>query len=286
MTTRTSLTESELSEDELELGGIPLCAGEDSSGEGGRKMSPPGGSEGSSAGCPSEPEEARAGKRRSRPARSKARRVAANVRERKRILDYNQAFNALRTALKHDLSGKRLSKIATLRRAINRISSLSVFLRANPGGPPRRPCGHAECHGLLPEPGCEPGKDRGFQAPGESYPQTPGLQIHSHAHSHSHSHTYPLEQQLYSDSPGHLAPAGPPSPHYPHYSPDAQLYAPHDRYSPPLYGGGMGYQFGVRASCHQSPMDTFSDCPPGRPLTWQLSYLQGGSGYQQSLSMH
>uniref|UniRef100_A0A8C2TR35 Basic helix-loop-helix family member a9 n=1 Tax=Coturnix japonica TaxID=93934 RepID=A0A8C2TR35_COTJA len=63
-------------------------------------------------------------RKRSRPVRSKARRMAANVRERKRILDYNQAFNALRLALKHDLGGKRLSKIATLRRAIHRIAAL------------------------------------------------------------------------------------------------------------------------------------------------------------------
>eukprot|EP00062_Callorhinchus_milii_P015383 gi/632965651/ref/XP_007898997.1/ PREDICTED: class A basic helix-loop-helix protein 9 [Callorhinchus milii] len=58
------------------------------------------------------------GKKRPRPVRSKARRIAANVRERKRILDYNQAFNALRLSLKHDLNGKRLSKIATLRRGL------------------------------------------------------------------------------------------------------------------------------------------------------------------------
>ncbi|XP_030915642.1 class A basic helix-loop-helix protein 9 [Geospiza fortis] len=53
-------------------------------------------------------------RKRSRPVRSKARRMAANVRERKRILDYNQAFNALRLALQHDLGGKKLSKTATL----------------------------------------------------------------------------------------------------------------------------------------------------------------------------
>uniref|UniRef100_A0A8C9EEV7 BHLH domain-containing protein n=1 Tax=Phocoena sinus TaxID=42100 RepID=A0A8C9EEV7_PHOSS len=68
-------------------------------------------------------------RKRSRPVRSKARRMAANVRERKRILDYNEAFNALRRALRHDLAGKRLSKIATLRRAIHRISALSLVLR-------------------------------------------------------------------------------------------------------------------------------------------------------------
>ncbi|XP_007520533.2 class A basic helix-loop-helix protein 9 [Erinaceus europaeus] len=83
-------------------------------------------------------------RKRARPVRSKARRMAANVRERKRILDYNEAFNALRRALRHDLGGKRLSKIATLRRAIHRIAALSLVLRASPA--PRWPCGHLECH--------------------------------------------------------------------------------------------------------------------------------------------
>ncbi|XP_036925938.1 class A basic helix-loop-helix protein 9 [Sturnira hondurensis] len=92
-----------------------------------------------------EAEEVPSSRKRARPVRSKARRVAANVRERKRILDYNEAFNALRRALRHDLGGKRLSKIATLRRAIHRITSLSLVLRASP--PPRWPCAHLECHG-------------------------------------------------------------------------------------------------------------------------------------------
>ncbi|KAM7069581.1 class A basic helix-loop-helix protein 9 [Molossus nigricans] len=92
-----------------------------------------------------ETEEVPSSRKRARPVRSKARRVAANVRERKRILDYNEAFNALRRALRHDLGGKRLSKIATLRRAIHRITALSLVLRASP--PPRWPCGHLECHG-------------------------------------------------------------------------------------------------------------------------------------------
>ncbi|XP_032285150.1 class A basic helix-loop-helix protein 9 [Phoca vitulina] len=92
-----------------------------------------------------EAEEAAGGRKRARPVRSKARRMAANVRERKRILDYNEAFNALRRALRHDLGGKRLSKIATLRRAIHRIAALSLVLRASPA--PRWPCGHLECHG-------------------------------------------------------------------------------------------------------------------------------------------
>lgn len=92
-----------------------------------------------------EAEEVTGSKKRSRPVRSKARRMAANVRERRRILDYNEAFNALRRALRHDLGGKRLSKIATLRRAIHRIAALSLVLRASPA--PRWPCGHQECHG-------------------------------------------------------------------------------------------------------------------------------------------
>ncbi|TSK49644.1 Class A basic helix-loop-helix protein 9 [Bagarius yarrelli] len=86
-------------------------------------------------------------KKRKRPFRSKARRVAANVRERKRILDYNQAFNALRVVLNHDLSGKRLSKIATLRRAIHRISALSSILHLNSREKESVPplCVHPEC---------------------------------------------------------------------------------------------------------------------------------------------
>ncbi|NXD27120.1 BHA09 protein, partial [Spelaeornis formosus] len=93
-------------------------------------------------------------RKRSRPVRSKARRMAANVRERKRILDYNQAFNALRLALKHDLGGKRLSKIATLRRAISRITALSLSLH---GAGRCGPCGHSECRARAGLPAQGPG---------------------------------------------------------------------------------------------------------------------------------
>ncbi|XP_029885079.1 class A basic helix-loop-helix protein 9 [Aquila chrysaetos chrysaetos] len=92
-------------------------------------------------------------RKRSRPVRSKARRMAANVRERKRILDYNQAFNALRLALKHDLGGKRLSKIATLRRAINRITALSLSLHSTGRC---WPCAHSECRSRAGVPRCPP----------------------------------------------------------------------------------------------------------------------------------
>uniref|UniRef100_A0A8B9CGY5 Basic helix-loop-helix family member a9 n=1 Tax=Anser brachyrhynchus TaxID=132585 RepID=A0A8B9CGY5_9AVES len=108
----------------------------------------------------------------SRPARSKARRMAANVRERKRILDYNQAFNALRLALKHDLSGKRLSKIATLRRAISRITALSLSLH---GAARCWPCAHSECRGQ----GARDGRPRLPGAAGYGgYPPESQLQHH------------------------------------------------------------------------------------------------------------
>uniref|UniRef100_A0A8C6JSI4 Uncharacterized protein n=1 Tax=Melopsittacus undulatus TaxID=13146 RepID=A0A8C6JSI4_MELUD len=104
-------------------------------------------------------------RKRSRPVRSKARRMAANVRERKRILDYNQAFNALRLALKHDLGGKRLSKIATLRRAINRITALSLSLHG------AGCCWHSECRSRAGVPVQEPGvKPSRHQLPWEPAP--------------------------------------------------------------------------------------------------------------------
>lgn len=130
----SSIAGSEFSEEELELG--TLGQGDEESPKESFQDSE------SSTGSPSEPEEGQT-KKRNRPVRSKARRMAANVRERKRIMDYNQAFNALRVALNHDLSGKRLSKIATLQRAINRISALSVFLNSNP---PSKACSHRECN--------------------------------------------------------------------------------------------------------------------------------------------
>uniref|UniRef100_A0A3Q1FYY3 Basic helix-loop-helix family, member a9 n=1 Tax=Acanthochromis polyacanthus TaxID=80966 RepID=A0A3Q1FYY3_9TELE len=133
--TQDSVAGSEFSDEELEL--EVLGQGED-------ERSPKASFQDSecSSRSPGDPEEGQA-KKRNRPVRSKARRMAANVRERKRIMDYNQAFNALRVALNHDLSGKRLSKIATLQRAINRISALSVFLSSNP---PSKPCTHRECN--------------------------------------------------------------------------------------------------------------------------------------------
>ncbi|KAK1158233.1 class A basic helix-loop-helix protein 9-like [Acipenser oxyrinchus oxyrinchus] len=156
MNRTASLTESELSEEELEA---TLLENEDELSEGCHHFKCSRDSESST----SEVEDSKS-KKRSRPVRSKARRTAANVRERKRILDYNQAFNALRMALKHDLNGKRLSKIATLRRAISRISSLSMFLHMNPV----RRQSHTECQ--FEEPGMDAGgKDGGRYSPQAQY---------------------------------------------------------------------------------------------------------------------
>ncbi|XP_067166053.1 class A basic helix-loop-helix protein 9 [Apteryx mantelli] len=200
-------------------------------------------------------------RKRSRAVRSKARRMAANVRERKRILDYNQAFNALRLALRHDLSGKRLSKIATLRRAINRIAALSTSLH---GTAHCWPCAHAECRsragGPAPEQGARDGCPQLFPLswePGSA--DAAGLQ---------HCVPSPL-------------PAGyPPATQLPRYeSPKQHRSVP----SPAYYSGG-GPHLGLRAACQQTHADNLRD-PLAGPFPWQLGYFQR-SGYQQRLPIH
>ncbi|NP_001189344.1 class A basic helix-loop-helix protein 9 [Danio rerio] len=203
-----------------------------------------------------EPEE-RLIKKRSRPVRSKARRVAANVRERKRILDYNQAFNALRVALHHDLSGKRLSKIATLQRAINRISALSVFLTNNPPVGVAKPCGHLEC---------QPG---GLWAEAE-----PSMQNFLTWHQPLNQHLQTSIHRLSSEQHVFTGPACPPSPHYPCFSPDNQLYPAASVPSPPRYGriGDVGaYQQGVWGGNHA---DGYGESLQTLPLPWHMGYLQ------------
>ncbi|XP_057227955.1 class A basic helix-loop-helix protein 9 [Malurus melanocephalus] len=140
--------EPDSSEEELEAGDAPQARY-------GQGLWVPRGREADAS--PGDPEGMKV-RKRSRPVRSKARRMAANVRERKRILDYNQAFNALRLALKHDLGGKRLSKIATLRRAINRIAALSLSLH---GGGCCWPCAHSECRARAGVAAQEPGAKGG-----------------------------------------------------------------------------------------------------------------------------
>ncbi|XP_068766736.1 class A basic helix-loop-helix protein 9 [Struthio camelus] len=198
-------------------------------------------------------------RKRSRPVRSKARRMAANVRERKRILDYNQAFNALRLALKHDLSGKRLSKIATLRRAINRIAALSMSLH---GAARCGPCAHSECRGRAggPAQGAKDGRRQLFPLSwGPGYADAAGLQ---------------------PCPPSPLYAVYPPEPLPPRYeSPEEDRSVP----SPAYYSGGSPH-LGLRAARQQKYADNLRD-PLAGPLSWQLGYFQR-SGHQQRLPIH
>lgn len=237
----------------------------------------------SSTSSPSEPEEGQS-KKRNRPVRSKARRMAANIRERKRIMDYNQAFNALRVTLNHDLSGKRLSKIATLQRAINRISALSLFLNSNPSS---KPCTHWECNRSSVGPAVTMGTSR----PEQTSVKVPHLDHQSYIPWHvsvSHQmqpqqgHRLPMESHICMTN---TVTSCPPSPHYPCYPTEGQLYtshghcsSPHDHSPSPLRypqaGEGLGYQPGMWASCTQRYVDTLVESSPALGLPWQVSYLQ------------
>ncbi|XP_027014479.1 class A basic helix-loop-helix protein 9 [Tachysurus fulvidraco] len=267
MTSRSSFAGSEYSEEELELSLEAQVHDDtiDSDQKGSYTDSA------SPSSTISEAEEGRL-KKRSRPVRSKARRMAANVRERKRILDYNQAFNALRVALHHDLSGKRLSKIATLQRAINRISALSVFLSNNPPSRASKACNHQECHGQF-----------GHLSPTHTEPQ--GYMSWEQPLAHQiQMHRRPSEQQTYMDHWRHVGSTCPLSPRYSCYSPEVQLYANGGSCGSPASGNaspsrystclsdGLGYQAGVWGSCSQTYVD--GQCAATRPFSWHMSYLQ------------
>ncbi|KAM7088815.1 class A basic helix-loop-helix protein 9 [Ciconia maguari] len=197
-------------------------------------------------------------RKRSRPVRSKARRMAANVRERKRILDYNQAFNALRLALKHDLGGKRLSKIATLRRAINRITALSLSLHSTGRC---WSCAHSECRSWAGVPAQELGAKAGCsQLSWESgYAGTASLQ------------------------------RCPPSPLYAGFSPERQLHhyesPKEDRSVPsPAYCSSGTHHPGLRGASQQRYTGSLQD-PVAGAVPWQLGYCQSW-GHQQCLPIH
>ncbi|XP_074016957.1 class A basic helix-loop-helix protein 9 [Numenius arquata] len=195
-------------------------------------------------------------RKRSRPVRSKARRMAANVRERKRILDYNQAFNALRLALKHDLGGKRLSKIATLRRAINRITALSLSLH---GAGRCWPCAHSECCGQAGVPAREPGAKA-------THPQLPWEPSYAGAVSSQ---------------------CCPPSSLYTTVSPERQLQRyespkeDHPVPSPAYCSGGTHHP---RLPGQQRYTDSLRE-PLAGAVPWQLGYCQSW-GHQQCLPIH
>lgn len=178
-------------------------------------------------------------KKRKRPARSKARRVAANVRERKRILDYNQAFNALRVVLNHDLSGKRLSKIATLRRAIHRISALSTLLCSNSQEEQDAPsCIHTTLGDPRPE------------EPSNNWSET------------QHQAELHRPSQHFSVLSGAL---GSPSPPYSNFSPAYSYSAEGLNYS--CYSQSTEFQFALKRT------EVFSDSP-ATPFPWQCSGFQ------------
>lgn len=274
MSLGSTSTESEVSEDELE--DCPLGEDDDCGSKSPAKIR----SERSVSSSLSDTEGFKVTKRRTRPKRSKARRVAANVRERKRILDYNQAFNALRTVLKHDLNGKRLSKIATLRRAIHHISSLSLYLQTHSDTEAHAPhcahapqCTHAECYRQPEENISLPRQTGTFQEPMENYiPHQPEpLKVSPEIPSGI----------LYQDISNSV-----PSPHYSHCATNSHGHFSHhwEDQSSDYYSGGPGYQHGTRVTCHQDHMDTYPDSS-NPSLAWQLGYLQY-HGYQKSLSMH
>ncbi|XP_068601093.1 class A basic helix-loop-helix protein 9 [Brachionichthys hirsutus] len=273
----SSIAGSEFSEEELDLGMLEQGVDEESSKASFQDSA-------SSTSSPSDPEEGQT-KKRNRPVRSKARRMAANVRERKRILDYNQAFNALRVALNHDLGGKRLSKIATLQRAINRISALSVFLSSNP---PSKPSALHECN----RPSVGP-VAMGTSRLEPTRAAVPHLEHQGYIPWHAsgshrmqpqqapHMHRLQTEPHVYMDN---AVTSCPPSPHYPCYPADRQLYTSHGhcgspgdhppstlRY--PRVGEGLGYQ-GIWTSCTQRYMDTFVEPSSALELPWQVSHLQ------------
>ncbi|XP_023868375.1 class A basic helix-loop-helix protein 9-like [Salvelinus sp. IW2-2015] len=294
----------EFSEEELELS--MLGQGEDVEASDGSPKGPLQDSEGSASSPPSDDTEGDQSKKRSRPVRSKARRVAANVRERKRILDYNQAFNALRVALNHNLSGKRLSKISTLQRAINRISALSVFLSSNP---PSKPCSHRECHrpagrslavGMVGTSRLDPPRVTvAHRLESQNYISCNHAslphQIQPQQGTHPQLHRLPTETHLYIDS---LGSSCPPSPHYPCYPAKGQLYPsrghcvtgnPLEQPPSPIrytqVGEGLGYQTRGWASCAQGYIDAFMESSPAMGLPWQVSHIQETAGPQHSLPL-
>ncbi|XP_064205604.1 class A basic helix-loop-helix protein 9-like [Anguilla rostrata] len=294
MASPSSFAESEFSEEERAIS--QLTQSKDVT-VGAGTMKPLPDSERSASG-PSKASDGGSGRRRrrSRPARSKARRVAANVRERRRILDYNRAFNALRLVLRHDLGGKRLSKIATLQRAIQRISSLSVFLQARPAAAAAQPCGHGE--------GRRGAGSAGRGGTGEALqvvaPESHLRQQHPPprpAQIRSHVHSLPSQQQRYVDATGLPVTFSPPSPRYPAYAPETQFYLPQNHYrspreelhSPPFYStrhsANPGHQFGPCTSYDETHTDTFVDSCPTMPLPWQLNHHLW-TRHKQSLSMH
>lgn len=271
----SSIASSEITEEELELGVLGHDDDEDSSKPSFQDIE-------SSTNSSSDPEEGQ-NKKHNQPVRSKARRMAANVRERKRIMDYNQAFNALRVALNHDLSGKRLSKIATLQRAINRISALSVFLNLNPVN---KPCTHQECHRSSVGPAvmtasqleqtrvAVPCLDQQLYGPWHA---SISQQMHQHG---PHMHPLSTDPHAYMDN---TMSSYTPSPRYPCYPNEGHFYASQGPCSSPddhlpsnlqyaQKGEEFGYKTGMWGSCAQGYNDNFVEPTSALEIPWQVEH--------------
>ncbi|XP_022114883.2 protein Fer3-like [Pieris napi] len=86
----------------------------------------------SAAGCGRGPRSTSGGKKVRRRVASVAQRRAANIRERRRMFNLNEAFDKLRRKVPTFAYEKRLSRIETLRLAITYISFMCELLHGSP----------------------------------------------------------------------------------------------------------------------------------------------------------
>ena len=116
--------------------------------------------------------------RKTQPNRSRTlynKRMLVNARERERMKTLNKGFESLRNALPCYIADGHISKITTLRLAINYIRTLSAVLQDAPsseaqslvpeqqhacGGRPVNPLTNAEGASVLPRPVADPNEDQ------------------------------------------------------------------------------------------------------------------------------
>ncbi|KAJ2941990.1 hypothetical protein O0L34_g748 [Tuta absoluta] len=108
-----------------------------------------------SAGCGrGGPRSTPGGKKPRRRVASLAQRRAANIRERRRMFNLNEAFDKLRRKVPTFAYEKRLSRIETLRLAITYISFMCELLHGSPPGPPSSSVPHPPRHVYTDVPWC------------------------------------------------------------------------------------------------------------------------------------
>ncbi|XP_013170671.1 PREDICTED: protein Fer3-like [Papilio xuthus] len=90
------------------------------------------------------------GKKPRRRVASVAQRRAANIRERRRMFNLNEAFDKLRRKVPTFAYEKRLSRIETLRLAITYIGFMCELLHGSPSPAPASHHAHAHAHALHP----------------------------------------------------------------------------------------------------------------------------------------